>query len=48
MRDSMQQAASEVQSAVDTELSKTADDLNKSLEPEKAKQEQPKEEHKAG
>ena len=29
MRDSMQKAASEMQSAVDTELSKTADDLNK-------------------
>src|SRR5690349_25076843 len=32
MRDSMQQAASEMQSTVTSELSKTADDLNKSLE----------------
>jgi len=29
MRDSMQKAASEMQSAVDTELTKTADELNK-------------------
>lgn len=35
MRDSMQQAASEMQSAVDKELSKTAEDLNKSLEGQK-------------
>ena len=48
MRDSMQQAASEMQSSVDKELSKTAEDLNKSLEPEKAKEAPPKEEHKAG
>ncbi len=58
MRDSMQQAASEMTSAVDKELSKTAEDLNKSLEPEPAKQEPPKQEppkegplkepHKAG
>jgi hypothetical protein len=32
MRDSMQKAASEMQSAVDTELHKTADDLNKAVE----------------
>jgi sec-independent protein translocase protein TatB len=32
MRDSMQQAASEMQSAVDTELNKTAEDLNKAVE----------------
>jgi sec-independent protein translocase protein TatB len=32
MRDSMQTAASEMQSAVDTELNKTADDLNKAVE----------------
>lgn len=35
MRDSMQQAASEMQGAVDTELRKTADDLNKSLQAER-------------
>jgi len=29
MRDSMQKAASEMQSAVDTELTKTADELNR-------------------
>src|SRR6266568_4754924 len=32
MRDSMQPAASEMQTAVDSELTKTADDLNKSVE----------------
>jgi len=32
MRDSMQKAASEMQSTVDTELHKTADDLNKAVE----------------
>jgi sec-independent protein translocase protein TatB len=32
MRDSMQQAAAEMQSSVDSELSKTAQDLNRSLE----------------
>jgi sec-independent protein translocase protein TatB len=31
MRDSMQQAASEMHSAVDNELSKTAEDLNRSV-----------------
>ena len=40
MRDSMQQAASEVQTSVDKELSSTADDLNKSLEAAKPTQEQ--------
>jgi sec-independent protein translocase protein TatB len=35
MRDSMQKAASEMESSVSSELAKTADDLNKSLEPEK-------------
>jgi sec-independent protein translocase protein TatB len=43
MRDSMQQAASEMETAVNKELTKTGDELNKSLEGEK-----PKEEHKAG
>ena len=35
MRDSMQQAAGEMQSAVDQELAKTADELNKAVEGEK-------------
>jgi len=35
MRDSMQKAASEMQTAVDSELTKTADDLNKAVEGEK-------------
>lgn len=48
MRDSMQQAASEMQTAVDKELNKTANDLNQSLEPEQAKPEPPKEAPKAG
>jgi sec-independent protein translocase protein TatB len=32
MRDSMQKAASDMQSSFDTELNKTADDLNKAVE----------------
>jgi sec-independent protein translocase protein TatB len=32
MRDSMQKAASEMQSSVDSELTKTADELNKAVE----------------
>jgi sec-independent protein translocase protein TatB len=43
MRDSMQQAASEMETAVNKELTETGDELNKSLEGEK-----PKEEPKAG
>ena len=43
MRDSMQQAASEMQTAVHKELAQTTDELNKSLEGDK-----PKEEQKAG
>jgi sec-independent protein translocase protein TatB len=35
MRDSMEKAASEMQTAVDTELTKTADDLNKAVAGEK-------------
>lgn len=35
MRDSMQKAASEMQSSVDAELNKTADELNKAVEGEK-------------
>jgi sec-independent protein translocase protein TatB len=49
MRDSMQQAATEMQSAVDSELSKTADDLNKAVEgakPETPAAEKPAEQHK--
>jgi sec-independent protein translocase protein TatB len=42
MRDSMQKAASEMETSVNSELSKTADDLNKSLEAEKPKEEAPK------
>ena len=38
MRDSMQQAASEMQSAVSKEMTQTADDLNKSLEGDKPKE----------
>ena len=55
MRDSMQQAASEMQSTVTSELSKTADDLNKSLEaakpaeaPKPGEAAKPGEEPKAG
>jgi len=47
MRDSMQQAASEMQTSVNSELSKTADDLNKSLEAAKSGSEKTGEE-KAG
>jgi sec-independent protein translocase protein TatB len=42
MRDSMQKAASEMESSVNSELSKTADDLNQSLEADKPKEEAPK------
>lgn len=49
MRDSMQKAASDMESSVSSELSKTADDLNKALEPDKAQERsQPKPEQKAG
>jgi sec-independent protein translocase protein TatB len=44
MRDSMQKAASEMESSVNSELSKTADDLNQSLEADKPKEEAPREE----
>ena len=40
MRDSMQKAASEMQSSVDSELTKTADELNKAVEGEKKPEEQ--------
>jgi sec-independent protein translocase protein TatB len=43
MRDSMQQAASEMETSVNQELAKTGDELNKSLEGDK-----PKEEPKSG
>jgi sec-independent protein translocase protein TatB len=42
MRDSMQQAASEMETSVNSELSKTADELNQSLEADKPKEEAPK------
>lgn len=50
MRDSMQQAAADIETTVHSELSQTADDLNKSLEatPTKAPAEKPKDEQKAG
>jgi sec-independent protein translocase protein TatB len=50
MRDSMQKAASEMETSVNSELSKTANELNQSLEGEKAKGEgdKPREERKAG
>ena len=49
MRDSMQQAASEMETRVNAELSKTAEDLNKSLEAEKpAEEAKPAPEQKAG
>jgi len=35
MRDSMQKAATDVQTSVDTELNKTAEDLNQAVEGEK-------------
>src|SRR3954462_8230323 len=47
MRDSMQKAASEMQSSVDTELNKTAEDLNKAAAGgEAAGQARPEEEKK--
>ncbi len=54
MRDSMQQAATDIQSSVDQELNKTADELNKAVEakPEATKPEpagtaeKPAQEHK--
>jgi sec-independent protein translocase protein TatB len=52
MRDSVQKTASEMESSVSSELAKTADDLNKSLEPEKHQEpagaEKAREEQKAG
>ena len=49
MRDSMQAAATEMKSAVDTELHKTADELNKAIEgtkPETPPAEKPPEQQK--
>src|SRR3954447_4792791 len=49
MRDSMQKAATEMQSSVDSELTKTADELNKAVEgakPETPAAEKPAEQHK--
>ena len=50
MRDSMQQAAADIETTVHSELSRTADDLNKSLEAGEAKApaEKTKDEQKAG
>ena len=50
MRDSMQQAAADMETTVHSELSRTADDLNKSLEATEAKApaEKTKDEQKAG
>ena len=42
MRDSMQKAASEMQSSVDTELNKTAEDLNQAAGGEKKEPEEQK------
>ncbi len=49
MRDSMEKAATDFQSSVDGELSKTADDLNKAVEakPDEKKQEEKKPEQAA-
>ena len=47
MRDSMQKAASDMQSAVDSELTKTADDLNKAVDGEKKPPEEKKPEEKS-
>jgi sec-independent protein translocase protein TatB len=46
MRDSMQKAATDIQSSVDQELNKTADELNKAVEAEKKPEEQKLEEKK--
>ena len=43
MRDSMQKAATDVQTSVDQELNKTADDLNKAVEGEKQGEKKPEE-----
>src|ERR1044072_6784566 len=47
MRDSMQKAASDIQTTVDTELNKTADELNKSVEGEKKVEDKKPEEKSA-
>jgi len=46
MRDSMQKAATDMQSSVDQELNKTADELNQAVEAEKKPEEQQLEENK--
>ena len=46
MRDSMQKAATDMESSVQSELSKTADDLNKAVDGEKKPEEQKPEEKK--
>ena len=47
MRDSMQKAATDIQTSVDTELHKTADDLNKAVEGEKKAEDKKPEEKSA-
>ena len=47
MRDSMQKAASDVQTSVDQELNRTADDLNQAVEGEKKPEEKKPEEKSA-
>jgi len=47
MRDSMQKAATDMESSVQTELNKTADDLNKAVDGEKKAEEKKPEEKSA-
>src|SRR3954468_11715083 len=47
MRDSMQKAATDVQTSVDAELNKTADDLNRAVEGEKKVEDKKPEEKSA-
>ena len=47
MRDSMQKAATDVQSSVDSELHKTADDMNQAVEGEKKMEDKKPEEKSA-
>jgi sec-independent protein translocase protein TatB len=47
MRDSMQKAAADMQTSVDTELNKTADELNTAVEGEKKAEEKKPEEKSA-
>jgi hypothetical protein len=47
MRDSMQKAATDIQGSVDSELQKTADDLNQAVEGEKKAEDRKPEEKSA-